>query len=352
MLPSLKRRLRQLPWDSLLRFVILINAIALLTWILWEGAYLMHLAISMGYGLSTNLTNLLLQRIKPNWHNVQITLLSILVGLSLGTLNANWLISLYYPVSHVLMLQIIAIALAACVSLYYYFYSREQALALKQQLQDSLLQQSEQEKALAQSQLLLLQSQIEPHFLFNSLANLKALIREEPKQAEQLLDQLTALLRASMHNNRQQQVPLQDEFAYLEAYLAIQQTRLAGRLSFSVEAQPDSLSCQIPPFLLQPLVENAVLHGIEPKAEGGQINLLAQLDQSNPNQPLLRISLIDTGVGFNFQAEYQHHQGQGLALQNIRARLKALYGDKARLSLQERAQTAGVQVLLELPCGH
>lgn len=350
MLPSLSSSRTGKARDHLLRFAIMINAIALLTWIIWEGSYWMHLAISIGYGISSAGASLALQKCKPNWPTVQITLLSLLVGLSLGTLNANWLISLYHPVNRLLMLQVIAVALAACVTLYYYFYSREQALTLKQQLQASLLQQSEQEKALVQSQLLLLQSQIEPHFLFNSLANLKALIHESPQQAEQLLDQLTALLRASMHNNRQQAVPLQDELTYLQAYLSIQQTRLTPRLQSLISAAPETLTCSIPPFLLQPIVENAVLHGIEPKAEGGQIQIQAQLLHQASGQARLQIQVIDTGVGFNPARPY--HQGQGLGLQNIRARLKALYGESATLRMQECQGASGVKVLLELPCEH
>ena len=204
---------------------------------------------------------------------------------------------------------------------------------------------SQQQKALAESQLRILQSQIEPHFLFNTLANLKALIRTNPQLAEQLLDNFSELLRSSLSKSRAEKVSLADEVNSLRAYLAIQQIRLGDRLHFEIHLA-DGLSelTQLPPFLIQPLVENAVFHGIEPSAEGGQVNLTFDI----VDQRWL-ICVIDNGLGLQVDGDSPGPSGHGVALNNIRERLAALFPDQSAVIIKSNP-AGGVTATLELPC--
>lgn len=195
----------------------------------------------------------------------------------------------------------------------------------------------EAERSGLEAQLKMLQAQIEPHFLFNTLANVTALISTDPPLARQLLERLIVYLRASLSRTRADKTTLADEIELLRAYLDICRIRMGERLRYTLDVPPELSTQTFPPMLLQPLVENAIKHGLEPRIGAGELHVTA----SN-SAGLLRIAVQDNGVGFADTA------GDGTGLANVRARLAALYGDKARLELEQN-RDGGVTARLELP---
>ncbi len=193
---------------------------------------------------------------------------------------------------------------------------------------DAKARQIEAEKRATEAQLRLLQAQIEPHFLFNTLANVQSLIDHDAPRAKQMLAAFTDYLRASLGGLRRDEAPLADELALAQAYLRIQQTRMDERLSFSIEASEETRLLLLPPLLLQPLVENAVHHGLEPQIDGGTVTVRARLEHAQ-----LIVDIRDDGSGMAAAPR----KGAGLALSNLRKRLLARFGDAARLELSDGA---------------
>jgi sensor histidine kinase YesM len=170
------------------------------------------------------------------------------------------------------------------------------------------------------ARLSLLQAQIEPHFLFNTLANIHSLIKEDAQAASLMLEQLNAYLRTSLRRTRQPTSTVGDELELVEILLAIAAVRLGSRLEYTISAPDELRTAPLPPLLLQPLVENAVRHGIEPAVSGGQIRV-----EVTRTDDALELTVNDTGVGLNAEAP------KGVGLANVRARLESLYGTRGRL---------------------
>jgi hypothetical protein len=224
-----------------------------------------------------------------------------------------------------------------------FYYLLDQKHQLQQQLMQTALKQSEQEKQLLEQQLKLLQSQIEPHFLFNTLANVQALIRIEPQQASQMLAALTTLLRQSLDQTRAQLVPLADELSFSRAYLQIQQIRLGERLQLDWQQSDDlPLQLPVPPVLLQPLIENALQHGIEPLRSGGQLQVRLFVEAQK-----LCCVLINSMPSVATVQAPDGRRDHGIGLSNTRTRLQQRYGDLAGLTLTLADQQAMVR--LEIP---
>ncbi len=183
----------------------------------------------------------------------------------------------------------------------------------------------------------MLQAQIEPHFLFNTLANIHSLIAEKPDTASQILEKLNGYLRISLRRTRQLTSTLAEELELIETLLGIAGARLGGRLEYCLSVPAELRSQQLPPLLLQPLVENAIRHGIEPSVAGGKIDVeVRKVGRS------LELCVTDTGVGLNEDSP------QGVGLANIRARLGSLYGTEATLALYANSPR-GVIAKLTVP---
>ncbi|MBY0579156.1 MAG: histidine kinase [Burkholderiales bacterium] len=195
----------------------------------------------------------------------------------------------------------------------------------------------ENEKREIEARLKLLQAQIEPHFLFNTLANVSSLIDVDPSEAKHLLEHLNDWLRTALICARSEEATLGDELDLLENYLRILSIRFGERLNWRIEAGDATRSTRFPPMLLQPLVENAVRHGIEPKPGPGEIRIRASL-----HKDALRVEVADSGAGLAAEP------GQGTGLANVRARLAALYGEAGRLILKSNS-AGGATCSLELP---
>lgn len=198
---------------------------------------------------------------------------------------------------------------------------------------------AESERAAVEARLKLLQAQIEPHFLFNTLANLQALIAVDPKRAQAMLGHLDGYLRATLATTRNDRGTLAEEFALLRGYLEILAIRMGPRLAYELDLPEGLASTTVPPMLLQPLVENAIKHGLEPKVDGGRVRVSARAEGR-----VLVLMVEDTGLGFGVGAT----GGTGVGLPNVRERLAALYSGAASLETGENPG-GGVRVTLRLP---
>ncbi len=195
------------------------------------------------------------------------------------------------------------------------------------------------EKEQMEAHLKMLQAQIEPHFLFNTLANVGSLIDGDPELAKRLLDRLNEWLRIALARARSESSTLGDEIEMLENYLQILKVRFGERLDWQIDLSEEAVMTAFPPMLLQPLVENAVRHGIEPKVGGGAIRIAARVEGER-----LRIEVSDNGHGLDEQVP----DGEGAGLANVRARLATLFGDEGCFILQGNGES-GVTAVLELP---
>ena len=198
------------------------------------------------------------------------------------------------------------------------------------------------ERRATEARLRLLQAQIEPHFLFNTLANVLSLLEAEPARARAMLEAFVDYLRSSFGGLRASDHRLGQEVALLEAYLRVLGLRMEDRLRFQIDVPEDLRGLPLPALLLQPLVENAIHHGLEPKIEGGGVTVRARADKQR-----LMLQVQDNGLGLAAAAT-QARPGKGSALANIRERLYERFGDDASLRLEERPE-GGVVAHLDLP---
>jgi signal transduction histidine kinase len=203
--------------------------------------------------------------------------------------------------------------------------------------------QSELSRQLAESKLRLLQLQIEPHFLFNTLGSAQQLAERGAPDAARLIADLIRFLRASTPSMRGETATMKDEGVLIAAYLAIMQTRLGARLAYSIDVPTGLASLTVPPGMLITLVENAIKHGIEPLPEGGTIAVTARRETAGDASTLV-VTVADTGAGIASTSA----PGQGIGLANIRERLALLYGDRGELTLEEN-EPRGFVARLSLP---
>ena len=235
------------------------------------------------------------------------------------------------------------------------------------------------EASLAKARLNALQTQLRPHFLFNSLNAIVTLLRRDPRLAESTLMALSDLLRLTLSQSDKQEVTLREELQFVQSYVEIQQIRFGDKLHFEQNIQAAMLDCLVPSLLLQPLIENAIRHGIEPSDDAGSLRLTAQQENAR-----LVITVEDDGVGMGAKGESASKpeledsiadfpvgtvdngrsssalitasrvqcsaskSGSGIGLSNLRARLEALYGCSYKLELGPREPT-GVALRIEIP---
>jgi hypothetical protein len=233
------------------------------------------------------------------------------------------------------MVPYLATALTG-ILLLYFLWSREQ---FSHEASARLVAQ----QLASESQLRLLRAQIEPHMLFNTLANLRLLVEEDPIQAQLMIDQLIIYLRSALTASRTELIKLCDEFAQLRAYLEIMSLRMGPRLSFELTL-PDSLQyAAVPSMLLQPLVENAIKHGAEPKIGHSSIEVVARQTETG-----IEISVSDTGLGLAPDFDYREPSSSSYGLLHVRERLLKTYGPNASLSITRNAPQ-GVCSTVKIP---
>ncbi len=312
----------------------------------WSSSLVNNLVLGLGVGVTMLLVLRLCERVLPartlallaarqDWRSVAAVTAILIIGMALGTRVAYVILSRIYDfdmwkkLSGVPMVQLkfgmFALLVIGANWIWWLLQAKENALA----------------KQAAESQLRMLQAQIEPHFLFNTLANVQSLIGSDGVRAQLMLEAFTDYLRASLGQMRVTDVPLAVELETARCYLQLMQIRMGRRLAFSIEASEEAAQAMLPPLLLQPLVENAVHHGLEAKMGGGNVRLRALVHGGQ-----LQVTVDDDGIGLE-QARRAARPGQGTALANIRERLHTRYPGMATLQID--ALEYGTRATLALP---
>jgi sensor histidine kinase YesM len=262
----------------------------------------------------------------------------------LGVLMGMWLASFIVDVGFRgiftdlnALLSLLSISLVISIVLSAIFFWRERTAVADASLARERERSERIEREATLANLRALQAQIEPHFLFNTLANVTSLVDPDPAKAKRMLESFIRFLRASLNATRMESTTLGAEGELIGAYLDVLQVRMGTRLRYRIDAAPDLEAFALPPMLLQPVVENAIRHGLEPKVEGGEVVFRARRDGA-----YVAIEIADTGVGFAPTTR------GGVGLTNLRDRLKLLYGERATLQIAENSP-AGAVVTLRIP---
>jgi signal transduction histidine kinase len=280
----------------------------------------------------------------PGWSWMfVIVFVGSVIGYSAGTALADRLIggrssNLFNTGSLRESLSLLLFALLPAMAMTYFFYSRG-AIARRNAVAQAA------ERQAAENRLKLLEAQLEPHMLFNTLANLRVLITLDTPRALAMLDQLIAFLRATLGASRLARHSLRAEFDRLGDFLALIQVRMGDRLAVVFDLPAALADVDVPALLLQPLVENSVKHGLEPAVSGGRIEVRAAREGDE-----LVLSVRDTGVGL--RSEISGESGSHFGLSQVRDRLATLYGARASLTLAPADDASGgalAQVRLPLP---
>ena len=301
--------------------------IALVLWLSKPGQrFDVQLAYSVATGMAAwlviDLSRFFIDAKSPfgfprGWRGVAVIFVGICVGFVVGTLSGDAYAGRstfdLLPNQPLFILYLFLFTASVGMGISYFFYAAGKSSYLIKELETSRRQASE-------AQLKLLQSQLEPHMLFNTLANLRALIGTDPARATHMLDSLIDYLRATLQASRATSHSLQNEFDRLSDYLILMQVRMGPRLTYTLDLPTDLASQSVPTLLLQPLVENAIKHGLEPKIEGGSITVSARRDGDN-----IVLDVTDSGVGLT--------GGTGFGLTQVKERLQAAYGNLATIYL-------------------
>ena len=211
------------------------------------------------------------------------------------------------------------------------------ALEARLRARDRELDAAKVKTQLAEARLEALSAQLQPHFLFNTLQAISTLIPRDPAAAEGILANLADLLREVLRQGEKREIPLREELRVLEAYLAISRRRFGERLTIGIDAAPETLDASVPFFVLQPLVENALHHGVGARSGPARVDITARTEGAT-----LRVAVNDDGPGANGEIR------RGVGLANTEARLRALYGDQATMTAATRAG-GGFGVSISLP---
>jgi sensor histidine kinase YesM len=238
------------------------------------------------------------------------------------------------------------VAWQAVISLLLYLAMAGAAYAARnaERLREESARSARAEALRARAELAALRSQLNPHFLLNTLHTLLGLVRREPELAERALERLGELTYYGLRLHRQgvDQVSLREEWSFVTGYLDIERLRMGDRLRLDLDGDAEVMDCLVPPFALQPLVENAVLHGVAPRKEGGRVSVTARRQGDR-----LRLEVCDDGPGLP-SGPRANGNGSGVGLQLLRERLAMLYTDRAGLRLDAAGEN-GLRATLDLP---
>ena len=324
------------------------TAIAVLVSAALHGRLLDSLIVSQVFGLTIYACFVIFDRF------AEIRLATFWIPLSIGTLLATllqasvWALVHHAGVAETWALAVsqldgltrnVLIALFFSLVILYFLVTRSRVIHVSQALQEERIKNLAQEKHMAETRLHLLQAQIEPHFLFNTLSHVLTLVDTDPAQGKQMLATLTRYLRSSLKRSREADATLGQEIELIRDYLDIFKVRMGPRLRYTIDIASDCLGQRFMPMLLQPLVENAIQHGLEPAPAGGEIRISAVR-----HGDVLQVRVLDNGLGL------RHDTESGFGLVNIRERLRSLYGGRARLHIEAAAPT-GVRAIIEVPYG-
>ena len=265
---------------------------------------------------------------------------SVVIGAVIGMALGGVAVQYFFPgtpqvlspaAKYTLTRSNLALALLFGAIITYVFFSL-------QKMSDEKIKRLEVEKNAIVTEIRLLQSQLEPHFLFNTLSNVLGLIDREPAKARKMLEAFTSFLRSSLVTSRNETITLAQEMDVARNYLDIFVLRMGERLRYAIDVAPDLQSFPVPPLIVQPLVENAVKHGLEPSISGGEIRISAAREGDR-----VRITVADSGLGIN-----ELSPGSGIGVENIKKRLELVYDGRARLVFEEN-EPKGLKAVIELP---
>jgi signal transduction histidine kinase len=220
------------------------------------------------------------------------------------------------------------------------FVGLNYALGYYREVQVRGVREAQLQARLAEARLKTLEAELHPHFLFNTLHAISALVQTNPDAADRMISRLSDLLRLTFDRSGAPRISLQEELEFLQKYLEIEQTRFQDRLTVQYDIDPETLDVEVPRMILQPLAENAIKHGVSPRAGQGLVEIVSRLDGGR-----LRLEVRDNGVGLSGTARSQFRSGVGLA--NTRDRLECLYGDAQSLEFTEG--NGGLTVRIAVP---
>ena len=227
------------------------------------------------------------------------------------------------------------------IPLYWVIVLLDHALEYYRRYQAGRIEASELQSALVKAQLQALRMQLNPHFLFNTLHAISSLVREDPENAERMIARLSDLLRLSLDSCTAQEVSLEQELRFLDVYLEIERMRFEERLTIEFQIDPAAAGALVPNFILQPMLENAIRHGVSHRLEGGRIVVSASLHNDN-----VVLKVTDNGPGL--PADDVPRAREGVGLSSTRARLERLYGHRQFVHLHA-APGGGAEVVISIP---
>jgi two-component sensor histidine kinase len=280
---------------------------------------------------------------KPYWRNASV---HVIAGILFTIISKSiWTPAVYMldgrPLTWMKFFWSIIYSFDYCVVLYWMVVLASYLVDYYRRYHQGLLDASRLNTELAQAQLRWLKSRLHPHFLFNALNTISALVREDPSAAEKMIARLSDLLRLSLRESGVQEVTLGQELDYLNLYLDIERARFAERLAIEFNIEEGTEDALVPSLVLQPLVENAIRHGIAPRLRSGRISIAASRHGSR-----LCVRISDDGVGLKNSPDTPVTEGVGLS--TVRGRLERLYGRSQSLILRS-APAGGVEVVVSLP---
>lgn len=300
------------------------------------------------WAIATPLVLWLARRYRIERHNwVRRLLLHLLFSLGLVSviLVVNYPIFasiLDWPLKWFLLFRFFYVNLDQWLLIYWVILFMSHAFNYYNNFRKGELKASELRTQLVQSQLEALKMQVHPHFLFNTLHSISALLSKDTEAARRMITRLGDFLRLTLENSGSQEVTLQQEIEFLNGYLEIERIRFQDRLTTDIRVDPEVLDVRVPNLILQPIVENAMRHAIG-NSTSGHVEIVAA-----PRNGVVRIEVRDNGPGIDADRLLDARRGKGLGLANTQARLVGLYGDAARFELSNNP-SGGLVVTLEIP---
>ncbi len=313
-------------YKSMGTLLLVCAGIAVLTSWLNHLGYWVNFMASLSYGLPIYTSEVFLRTRTAPWSDMKISLTSIAIGIIVGSITVyqhlvTHGIVEYGEVNKTLVFNF-SFGIVISVVAFYFFWSRYHNQTLTLALRNQQLQAAKLENLKRQAENRLLQSQIQPHFLFNTLANIQSLVDIDPAIAKRMLADLSHMLRAVLKNSEQDLCSLEQELILVRAYLGIQKIRMGERLSIEENIDTTQLPLNCIPMILQPLVENSIRHAVEPYIGDATIKIEIYQDK-------YRLVMVVTD---DCPPNQKNQAGHGLSLQNIRQRLENVYGQDATFS--------------------
>lgn len=271
-------------------------------------------------------------------------IIAMIVGVTAGSVLASVIVQdksplTYFIVHKDIFLWHLFYAITAGTSAIYLYIFREKISAHEALIQEERFKRLSIEKKIVETKLKLLEAQIEPHFLFNTLANILSLLDTDLEKGKQMMMDFINYLRTSLSKPKDDPVTLKQSMNTIQAYLNIFKIRMGRRLNYTFHIPDALMDIPFPSMLIQPLVENSIKHGLEPKIDGGEIQIKAEKINDT-----LKVEVIDDGLGF------QKLGGWGIGLSNVKERIESLYGNEGHFLLEENSPS-GMKAIIEVPCG-